>query len=64
MVVFSHKFSITSSGETTDPIKKVGGGVQKWYGTTLSPMPSMTEIMGRAPAVDVKVDAFVCHALE
>jgi len=32
MGVFSHKFSIAPSGETTDRIKK---GLQKWYGPIL-----------------------------
>ena len=34
---FSHKCSIAPSGETTDQIKKVRGGVQKWDGPPLSP---------------------------
>jgi len=34
--VFSHKFSIACSGETTDRIKKVRG-CKKWHGPPLSP---------------------------
>jgi len=56
---FSHKFSIAPSGETTDRIKKVRG-MQKWDEPLLSTMPSMMEIVGRAPAVDEKCDFFVC----
>ena len=50
MGAFSHKFSIAPSGETTDRIKKVRG-MQKWDEPLLSTMPSMMEIVGRAPAV-------------
>jgi len=34
---FSLKISIAPSGETIPRIKKVRGGVQKWYGRPLSP---------------------------
>ena len=48
MWAFSHKFSITPSGET-DRIKKVRG-VKKWHGHPLS--PRQVWIVSRAPAVD------------
>ena len=44
---FSHKFSIAPSGETTDRIKKVRGGVKMGRTSSIT-MPSMVGILGRA----------------
>ena len=57
MGAFSHKFSIVPSGKITDRIKKVSG-VQKWQTSSIT-MPSMVEIVGRAPAVDEKLWCFL-----
>jgi len=51
--VFSHKFSIAPSGETTDHLEKVRGA--KIARTSFITMPSMVEIVGRTPAVEEKV---------
>ena len=50
---FSLKVSIAPSGDTTDRIKKLVGW--KMVRTSSITMPSMVEIVGRAPAVDEKV---------
>jgi len=50
---FSHKFLIAPCDKTTDRIKKRWGGA-KMARTSIT-MPSMVEIVGRAPAVDEKV---------
>ena len=57
MGAFSHKFSIASSGETTDRNKEKfeGGGGAKMVKTFSITMPSMVSIVGRAPAVEEKV---------
>jgi len=54
---FFHKFSIASSGETTDRNKEKfeGGGGAKMVKTFSITMPSMVSIVGRAPAVEEKV---------
>ena len=51
---FSLKYSIAPSGETTDRIKKKLRGAKMVRISSIT-MPSMVEIVGRAPAVDHKV---------
>jgi len=57
MGAFSHKFSIAPIGETTDPIKKMLRGEKNACSSSIT-IPSMVEIVGRAPAVNQKVWCF------
>jgi len=54
---FSHEFSIASSGETTDQIKKVllGGAKMARTAAASITVPNAVGTVGRAPAVDEKV---------